>query len=262
MAYHETKIMVEDAQKLVDAHPKIKEVVDSFSKRYAFKTQEQSRREAGQNAYKAESDAMRKEVDKGLKAKADIVAARNADNCAERLCFKLPTDQPYYADAPLTVDARWSVASSISVADVLIVDNLDFAVVPKAGRIVFDLAVCILVGKRIVLPQYLANNKSKDGANTSIKFMAAADQTRGIVMSEEFKTKHRYWRSLIEKECTSRSSQKSCWKLISPAEEFSWSSANKAVSHLDCMNSRWDTLRCDVRFDRKRSANGTFQKVP
>ncbi len=141
-----TKIMVEDAQKLVDAHPKINEVVDSFSKRYAFKTQEQSRREAGQNAYKAESDAMQKEVDKGLKAKADIVAARNADNCAERLYFKLPTDQPYYADAPLTVDARWSVASSISVADVLIVDNLDFAAVPKAGRIVFDLAVCILVG--------------------------------------------------------------------------------------------------------------------
>jgi hypothetical protein len=238
--------------------PEIEATVDSFVKRYKFKEKEQRDRAAGQNAYDAELKKTEKARQNLLEKHVGTEGARMKSNTInENKFFKLKPDHPSCADIPSEVGEHWTEAVLLRNAHVIIVKDLDFAVPPKNSQLNIDeLAIAMLCGQRIALPEYLQPNRNKDHFNTSIKFVGAMHRERGIVIGEEFARKHRYFTQVIRKVCTVDKG----WQAIASDDEAAWTAAGKKVGHINTTAQFIDLLKLDSHHDRKRSAKGQYQK--
>ena len=251
----------EACEALVASNPAIKKVIDSYTSRYEYRHDEKDRRDRGENAYKAESDAISKSAKRKQDAREQANTERHYQNHTDCDCVTLEPGSKYWTNPdPADIDSTWTKAGLITNADVVVVSDLAFAAYPRSGRIDLTLQVAMLFGKRICLPEYLQRDKNVSGLNASVNFIGAANINRGVHITDEFKAKHRYVTSIIEKVVRLRTSPGG-WQLLTLAEHGTWKATSKPVALLDCMNSWYDLLRKDVRYDRRRSAKGTFQKV-
>ena len=253
------RFMVNDIQECLKECPAVQEVVESFKRRYDYKSKEQADRNLGKNPYLEESKRSEADQANTINKSDDVEAERQKANdiSTENSFFVLRSDHEYYVQPPSVAD-HWRQVKLVSNAHVIVVKDLSFAAMPKTHNIDDDLAVAMLCGKRVATPEYVANGGNKDHLDTSIKFIGAIKRTRGVRLGDNFRSKHRYLTCVLEKVCAGSNVG---WQLLTTdGEEDAFTKAKKPVSTLDNLSSFVDLLKHDAQYDRKRSAKGKYQR--
>ena len=251
--------MTKDIQALLAAHPKMQEVVSGFAKRFTKKREnEQLLRNRGKNAYEKDAKDCMDVIQQCKQRKFDREHKRAKTN-TETKYYLLPVTHRFCVTITSGTRPIWKQMTLIRNAEVVVVNDLAFANVPSSGKIDDDLAMCMLLGLRIVLPGYLHVGGNKDGNDTSVKFVPAKDHvSRGVAVTEGFKDKHRRMMRILEMALVGNQRG---WQFITEVDVASWEAAAKNVTILDSLNALANALRADSRHDRLRSAAGTFQKL-
>ena len=249
----------DDLTERVKNCPAMQACIDSFKKRHTYKEKEQERRALGHNAYQAEAKQGFPPLGRRRKSEAEVEKLRKKTNTDSEVTYwKLPVGSDHFAAIPASIASHWKEVKLTSNADVIVVKNLDFCIVSPTSTDVPDALInAMIFGKRIVLPEYLLHGGNKDANNTSIKFVGGVQKRRGIILTDRFKSKHRYFTSVIQKACALDSGKG--WEVINDGDKEAWEKAENPVSTIDQHHELVELLKADSHPDRKRSAKGKYQ---